>query len=62
LDSGATTLVCGAALQAFLTAAEPSVRFAAGALLFATGEFGNATILGFFVGFHGSGQEQTKNE
>jgi hypothetical protein len=62
LNSGATALVLGAALQALLTAAEPSVCFAAGALFFATGELGRTTVLGLFVSGDRSGEKQAQGE
>jgi hypothetical protein len=62
LNSGTAALVLSAALQTLFTAAEPSARFAAGALLFATGEFGSATVLRLFVSDGGSGEHQAKNE
>jgi hypothetical protein len=62
LNSGTTGFVLGAAFQTLFTAAEPSVRFAAGALLFATGELGRTTVLGLFVSDGGSGEQQAKNE
>jgi hypothetical protein len=62
LNSGTTALVLGATLHALLTAAETSVRFAAGALLFATGEFGRATVLGLFVSDGGSGEQQAQGK
>ena len=62
LNSGTTALVLGAALHALLAAAEPSVRFAAGALLFAAGELGRTAVLGLFVSGDGSGEQQTQGE
>ena len=62
LNSGTTAFVLGATLQTLLTAAETSVRFAAGALFFAAGELGRTTVLGLFVSDGGSGEQQAKNE